>query len=112
MFLWAQLAEIRPCRALKVSLRILTQEEGKQGSAVKTLAVLKAPHCPWRALQTEETLRDCSEAEAIGVVQVKEDGGSKWRGIDEFERYLGGQNIQQLVSDWTWGEGAGGIKNN
>lgn len=46
------------------------------------------------------------------MAQVKEDGGSKWRGLDEFERHLGGQNLQHLVSDWTWRKGEGGINNN
>jgi len=39
--------------------------------------------------------QDRFEEEAFGVVQVKRRGGSQWRRVDEAERYLGSQNLQQ-----------------
>lgn len=105
---WPKLDHIEFWRS---SLRILTQEGGHREvmwkgfqfseppSASNGLCEQRKPSGPfWRG--------------GFWSISGKRRGGRQWRRVDESERYLGSPNLQQLVSDWTWGEGAGGIKNN
>lgn len=71
-------AEIRPYRAQKASLRILTQEKEKQGSDMIRF-VFKSPHCLQCSQWTEGTLG------GVGEISFEETSqellqGFRWEG--------------------------------